>query len=431
MVYYDSINTALFFISPFMGSLLRKCKLVITTDSDKCPTAGVSEDDYIILNYDWWNSLNPADKSWILSHETGHVAFRSSDRFKKGVMEKRNWNVATDATINEIIKEFNLKNTESSIRDFGVSIQKLYDQVSSIVQTKTSAKSAFNLTPDDMRIMTAEEIYWIMDKYLPHMKMQGSGSSDLKDGNEGNGESDGNGVEMQEGDKELYDGKNGKDGLAEKWKEAVVNAYATQKAVGTVPAGIERAISSMLEPKVNWKTLVKQAFVTGMGKTVAGTYRRPSRKIPLLPGLQRFTYPTVHFLVDTSGSMGDQELSQGLGEIYSAAKNSPVVVVPWDSESYEAVRASTQSEVISKVGSALKGGGGTVVGPVLKRTLEHMKPRDIVVLFTDGDIFDLDNEATKDALNAVAARSAVALFMTTHTKHNFPRWLTIKIDLHG
>ena len=61
-----------------------------------------------------------------------------------------------------------------------------------------------------------------------------------------------------------------------------------------------------------------------------------------------------------SGSMNKEEIEQALGEVYSIARMSVVKVYCWDAEVYEEVTARNQSEVISKVVSKIRGGGGTV-----------------------------------------------------------------------
>ena len=309
---------------------------------------------------------------------------------------------------------------------FGVHIDDIHREL-----TRMAAKK-FKLTLDEMKVMTVEELYKVIMQFKPNMPKQISqdlgSSSGSGDDNEPQ-ENPSDGKMVQEGDPELY-----KEGLSDReredvLKENIVKAYATQKTCGSVPAELKRIVDRMLASKINWRSIVKSAFVQGMGKTVVGTYKKPSRKNPMFPGIQRFTYPTVHFLVDTSGSMGQNELAQALGEIYGAAKNSPVIVTPWDGEAYESTRVSTQSEVLSKASNMMRGGGGTVIGPALQKTLNSMRSRDVVVIFTDGDVYDMNDAKTRALFEQVAARSSAALFMTTHTEHEITRWVTVKVTI--
>lgn len=403
---FDNIKSAIFFISPFLVSLIRKINIVV---SDDVPTAGVDGKGKMSINPNFWLKLSDSDKAWLISHETMHIAFNSLGRYRKEY-DRKNWNIATDGTINWIIKEFLQKDPiNTSIRDGGVTMDKLYQFF-----TSKGYKIPFN----DFMVETAEEVYRLIDKYAIKI----NGFNDLLDGEK-------DGQEIQHGDddinKEVDDDKR-----ETRWRDAVVNAHAVQKmTMGSCPSGLERLVEEMLTPKISWKTLLRQAFITGFGKSVVGTWRRKSRKISSLPGLKRYSFPNVHFLIDTSGSMGDEELSQGLGEIYSIAKNTKVLVSPWDAESYDPIIANNPSDVMSKVSSMLKGGGGTVVKPVLQQTIKIMKPKDIVVLFTDGDIYDLGTSDAINLLSAIAYKSGVSILMTTSTIHNFPGWITIKVDL--
>lgn len=80
-------------------------------------------------------------------------------------------------------------------------------------------------------------------------------------------------------------------------------------------AGLKRLVEKLLEAKVDWKSLLRQAFRFGYGRTVVSTYRRPSRKHSAFPGLRRFTIPTVHFGIDTSGSMSENEIIDRVAKV--------------------------------------------------------------------------------------------------------------------
>jgi len=123
-------------------------------------------------------------------------------------------------------------------------------------------------------------------------------------------------------------------------------------------------------------------------------------------------------------------LKQFLSEIYNIAKTSPVAVVAWDAQAYEVVEARSQGEVISKVASQMKGGGGTVIASALEKTLKRMRLRDIVVVFTDGEIFDISEDYTKRLLAEVAAKASVSVFATTHREHEIDRWVLVKVKVN-
>jgi predicted metal-dependent peptidase len=69
---------------------------------------------------------------------------------------------------------------------------------------------------------------------------------------------------------------------------------------GKLPAGVER-VFEILKPKVDWRSVLRESLITGMGTRAVSTYQRPSRKHPELPGLRRFSH-TEH--LDIGGLIG-------------------------------------------------------------------------------------------------------------------------------
>jgi predicted metal-dependent peptidase len=273
---------------------------------------------------------------------------------------------------------------------------------------------------EELEAMSVEEIY----KLLP--KGGGEGGEGVKIERDLNAKCKGGKV-LQEGDPEIY-GSGQKDEVAEKWKQAVVKAYAQQKLAGKVPEALKRVVDEILQPKVDWRSLLRQAFTDGLGKTVVSTYKRPSRKFPdAYPGIRRFTFPTVHILIDASGSIGEEELTQFVTEVYSLAKMSRVSVRSWDADAYEAIAANTPQQVISKIAQNIRGGGGTMIRPCLRKVLSEMKSKDIVIILTDGEIYDLDEYETELLLSEIASKASVAVFVSTFRKVDIPGWRFVKI----
>jgi len=401
---YDKLKAALLAAAPFITSLLRRVRIILTSSVQ---TAGVSKSGVMLINPEFWKSLDFQGKAWVLGHETMHVAFRDLQR--RGDRNPMAWNVVADAVNNEIEKEF-LK--EGSLEGFSVTLYKLYYEL----------QSKFNKHVDlnDFGSMSKEEIY----RLLPDPPEQPMGSITVVMDIGGVPRGDLEGETLQGGHPDFNNGDEEQD---ERWKEAITEAYTTQKTAGKVPAALKRLIDRLLRSQVDWRTLLRQAFHIGHGRTIVSSYRRPSRKHDIFPGIRRFTIPRVWCLVDTSGSISPNEATQFLSEVYSIAKTSPVSVVCWDASAYDILTAQTQAQVVSKVVNSLRGGGGTVISPVLKKTLSHMRRRDIVVVFTDGEIYDAEEAGILFA--EVAAKATVSVFATTHRELDIPSWRVVKVKV--
>ena len=99
-----------------------------------------------------------------------------------------------------------------------------------------------------------------------------------------------------------------------------------------------------------------------------------------------------------------------------------------DARAYDIIEAKTRNEVITKVLKNLRGGGGTKIHGALKKTLENMRFRDAITVFTDGDIYDIDLFEVKQLLSNIASKASIAILVSTHRELNVPGWRFIKLE---
>ncbi len=445
---FDKVKASLTSVAPFIASLLRNTRVI--SSKEVTTTRSTPEGD-LVINPDFFNQLDYSGKAWILGHEALHIAF-SHPKMIQGMENKELYNVASDAVTNRLLDE--LIKTPNRLQEFTVSMKDIYEKLKPL-----------NIDYEDLERMSAGEVYTKLVQVNEETGGEGEGEDSNGKGSgepeeseeslgsealeaeqskdnrlgidverdlaEGEGE-EGKGSEgtekgkmLQEGNPDIYSAED----TEEKWKEELFKAYLVQKTTGQVPAGLKRTIDDLFSSKVRWNELLKETIHNGLGKTVVSTWTRPSRKMPgLMPGIKRFTYPTVYCLVDTSASIGEEELGQFITEVYTIAKNTQVVVIPWDVNTYTEVKASNARQMVDKLKDMIKGGGGTVIAPALQKVLDLMKPTDIVVVLTDGDIFDVDKEETDFLFSSVAHKANTAVICSTHTLPEVSGWETIKIE---
>jgi predicted metal-dependent peptidase len=162
------------------------------------------------------------------------------------------------------------------------------------------------------------------------------------------------------------------------------------KLPGSVPLGWQRWADELLEPKVDWRKALAAAVRKGVA-SVAGcvdyTYMRPSRRASVtgsvvLPALRR-PLPTVAVVIDTSGSMSGDLLTEALGEVEGILRG-----VGLGRDRVHVLACDTQVHKVQRVTSArqveLFGGGGTNMGSGIDSALE-LRPRpSVIVVLTDG-----------------------------------------------
>jgi predicted metal-dependent peptidase len=161
------------------------------------------------------------------------------------------------------------------------------------------------------------------------------------------------------------------------------------KGRGTVPGHWERWAELTLEPVVDWRRELAGAVRNALA-VVAGacdySYRRPSRRQAgagaiVLPALIR-AVPSVAVVVDTSGSMGPNDLECALAEvagiIRAAGQREGIRVLSVDAAVHSSQRVVRAGQV------RLAGGGGTDMGAGLA-AVEKLNPRpQVAIVITDG-----------------------------------------------
>ncbi|MFE7098619.1 vWA domain-containing protein [Streptomyces erythrochromogenes] len=166
---------------------------------------------------------------------------------------------------------------------------------------------------------------------------------------------------------------------------------AHRRTRGRVPAGWARWAEELLEPTVDWRLAlagaVREAAAWAAG-AVDYTYRRPSRRTPalggrvVLPSLRR-PLPRVAVVVDTSGSMGPDDLAAALAEVTGVLREvgvggNRVAVLACDADVHAVTRVRSAGEV------ALAGGGGTDMRVGIGAALALPDRPNMVVVLTDG-----------------------------------------------
>ena len=155
---------------------------------------------------------------------------------------------------------------------------------------------------------------------------------------------------------------------------------------GTIPGGYASLIDKLLKKKSNlrWENDLKQ----GLGNTPYGveyTKRKPSRRQPSrfdVPGETKKFICDVVVMIDTSGSVSDEEIYNILCEVYdiSAQFMAKITVIECDSEVNHVYTIKQKNQIHKEV----HGRGGTAFTPAIDYVNEHSFKQAISIYFTDG-----------------------------------------------
>ena len=162
-------------------------------------------------------------------------------------------------------------------------------------------------------------------------------------------------------------------------------------AAGKLGSGGSRDLEALLQPKIDWREVLRDFISTTCVGNDYSTWRRPNRRFVssgyYMPSGVSESVGELVIAIDMSGSIGARELSQFLGEVKGICDNvhpEKVRLLYWDTEvcadeSYMAHELDTLTESTKPAG-----GGGTTVTCVPEYLTKHgIKPQAVVVL-TDG-----------------------------------------------
>jgi predicted metal-dependent peptidase len=170
-------------------------------------------------------------------------------------------------------------------------------------------------------------------------------------------------------------------------KEAMIQSAAAAGA-GKVPAGIQRLIKDMTEPKMNWRDVLRMNIQSLIRNDYS--FSRPNRKGwhtgAILPGLKNDETIDVAIGIDMSGSIGDEDAKvfwsevKGIRDQYEDYR---IHLWTFDTSVYNP-QVFTQDNGEGLLDYDLQGGGGTD----FDANYEFMKENGIepkkFIMFTDG-----------------------------------------------
>lgn len=159
---------------------------------------------------------------------------------------------------------------------------------------------------------------------------------------------------------------------------------------GRLGVDLPRAITEMLEPHVDWR----REFADFVSSTCKGkdeyTWRRFNRRMlpndMYLPTVENETIGEIVVGIDTSGSIGQEQLNEFASELVSiaeAVQPESIRILWWDTKVHG---EQLFTENYEQIGSLLKplGGGGTRVSSVSEYINKKKIKAECVVVFTDG-----------------------------------------------
>lgn len=174
------------------------------------------------------------------------------------------------------------------------------------------------------------------------------------------------------------------------WDTEIAAGMAAAKAMGKLPAELQRALTDVLEPKVDWREKIQALFARKIGSG-SFDWRRPDRRLITrdiyAPGRSGFGAGTVVVGIDTSGSIGAKELDMFMAEmsgILEDVRPKRLVIMWCDAAIGRVDECEDATDLMSIRAKGAPGGGGTSFIPVFEEITKMGLQPEALVYLTDG-----------------------------------------------
>ncbi len=382
----SEIKTAYALVSakyPFFAEGLYSLQTIYTWMVPTMATDGTR----LFINPKFGSELTVKEKVFVLTHEVLHCLLDHMTRMKG--KDQLKFNKAADYEINGLLVSDNVL-TESDIRKIkglydtkylGMTVETIYNTMGSETKGKNDGGRGQQGDGQQGDGQQGDGQYSSgNDPLSDNMHKNNSGG-----GGEVISQEDGAKIAKESGYNDAASTK--KETTKGKWENIAIKNIS--KMQGSVSGNhLRNAILERYKAAVNWRA----ELVKYIGKIASSTFSKMGRKRYIkddilksynkekLDDLER-----IVFLIDTSGSVNDEQIKILLSEtqhIVEAKGAKIVAYVYFDSDvaSYEIIKKNKKPNI-----KMIKGGGGTNFNPPFDWIKEKFKDDvDLVIMFTDG-----------------------------------------------
>jgi predicted metal-dependent peptidase len=310
--------------------------------------------------------LRDPELNFVVAHENGHKMYRHLTTWKKLHDENhRLANAACDYVINLMLKDLDPTESVIAMPRFPVG--------------HPMAGKVMGLVDERFRGMNSKQVFDILKQ---EQEEGGSGDGDGEGGFDDHDWDDAKDMTEQE-----------KKELEREIDQAIRQGMmAQQKIAGTgAGGGLDRELADLLEPKVNWREVLRDFVKSICNSKDASSWRKVNRRFlstgTYMPSLIGEKVGHLVIAIDTSGSVGDEELSEFLSEVKGIAEEvNPACVdlLYWGSSvvGHETYGDGEATNIINS--TRPKDGGGTSPSCVSEYLKEKNIKPECVIILTDG-----------------------------------------------
>ena len=295
---------------PFFAALSRRITKMATT---AIPTAGVKLNEKtacfeMVYNQEFMASLEERHLQGVLKHEFYHIIYEHvTGRLPPEGMSMM-WNIATDLAINshlmDELPEMACFPGRDKFKDYpvGLAAEAYYDMLKKDEQ--------FKQDPEDGEGEGGQ----------PGEGQGEGGLPDSLDDHSGWGKASSETKQMA------------KERLRQAVEDAAKEA-SSRGSWGSVSSAMRKQIMDMINPKVDWRKVLRYFIKTSQRSNKRSTVRRINKRFPYIhPGKKVTRQAKIAISIDQSGSVSDKMLAAFFAELNGLSKYAEFTVIPFDTE---------------------------------------------------------------------------------------------------
>jgi predicted metal-dependent peptidase len=376
-------RTRLILDKPFLGSLVMHLPLKIG-DAKWCKTTA-TDARHFYYNPDYIARLTLEQTQFVLAHEAMHCALSHFNR--RNHRQKHRWDVACDYAVNMILDDERMVGPERALMS-----------------------AAY-------RGLSAEEIYPLLDQDPDEETLDQHlfDNADSPEGNEGEPEQQDSGNTGEQGQGEeggQSEGSEGQDSppqeggadqqedrqdtqptppmdleqLDEQWQNRLAAAAQAARQAGKMSQSMLRLVDQLLAPRLPWRAMLARYMMNAARDDYS--FQRTSRREgeAMMPRLYSQSVKVL-VVLDTSGSVSDEELREFLAEVdaLKAQVRAEVTLHACDDKLAEGGPWIFAMWEPLELPEGISGGGGTDFRPVFDWLEQGRTSPDLLVYFTDAE----------------------------------------------
>jgi predicted metal-dependent peptidase len=368
-------RTRLILEQPFIGALVMHLPLVAASPA-WCETTA-TDARAIYFNPAYVEALTLAQAQFVLAHEAMHCALGHFAR--RSHRTHRRWDVACDHAVNLLLAAEGFRPPPGALANpgfRGLSAEEIYPLIPPDTPERTLDRHLFGSGAETGAGAVASAAAPV------DRRPSGAGFEEMDGWDDA-------GNERRRGASRMAPaaaGPNERDELARRWQARMASAAQQARIAGRLKDSWLRAVDGLIEPQLPWRMLLARYLMNAAREDYS--FQRPSRRegealLPRLAGGEL----DLHVALDTSGSIGREELAQFTAELDALKGQIRARVVvhgcderldprgPWSYQPWEPIRLP----------AAIGGGGGTSFRPVFEWVAARRLRPDLLLYFTDAE----------------------------------------------